>query len=171
MAWDAKYNRRELKRGYFKSPEKSFKDYLRKHSEHERSDYIRQKVKKREDEKNERLQAIQDSAVEKVAESEEAKALTDILANMKIMKQNALAVAWMILKHKIKTAKENPDEVDIADIEKLLKIVKTELGEPSSISSAYNRSMNNKPKKLSIEEVEIIKDLWMNIAWYIESDE
>lgn len=156
----SKYDRSALKLEFFESEtdevERFFQDKFKTKTDWS----IRKNTKWRAKEKQEHKARIVEDAIQLNAKKQ-AKELSVPLEDLMKWKK---AVLQLLLKQVSKFVKSNqedekPKEIDVSDAEKILKMFKTELGEPNTIWANYNLNAN-KVEWLTDEESEALDMLF-----------
>ena len=163
----SKYDRENLKVEYFESKHNEVKSFFCDKWVPYNS-LIRRKTNWRPAEKKRHKALIVEEAlkmnVEKQA-SELSVPLEDLMKWKKAIIQLLLLQVWKYVKE------SKPDEewkikkdIDVANAEKILRMFKTELGEPNSIGANYNMNAN-KVEWLTDEESEALDILFSSKIW------
>lgn len=127
-----KYDRQALKLEFFQSDFNEVRPFIaqRLHQDTTINKQLAQKTKGRAKEKKEYNDKILQKALEKKAK-EEAESL-EIPVDQLMRAKKAVLGLFM---QKLNTAIKNKDEnINVKEYEKILKVIKTELGEPTTIS-------------------------------------
>lgn len=127
----SKYDRQALKLEFFQSDIDEVQDFLkRKYGEKLASSSMKNKCKGWSKEKQEYKDKILQKALERRAK-EEAKNLE--IPVDKLMKAKK-AVIWLFMQKVEKELLQKEPNINVKEFDKILKIIKTELGEPTNIS-------------------------------------
>ena len=117
------------------------------------------RTKWRAKEKQELKEKIVESAIERNAE----KQISDLQIPLEELMKWKKAILWLLLNQVSKYVKANKEKkdinIDVWDAEKILKMFKTELGEPNTIWANYNLNAN-KVEWLTDEESEALDMLF-----------
>lgn len=162
-----KYDRTALKLEFFQSDFDDVKTFFEQtYSKNTANNkQLAVSTKWRAKEKQERKNKILEKALQKNAEKQ-AKELSVPLEDLMKWKK---AVLQLLLHQVAKFVKSNqedekPKEIDVSDAEKILKMFKTELGEPATIWANYNMNAN-KVEWLTDEESEALDILFNTKIW------
>lgn len=127
----SKYDRQALKLEFFQSDiDEAFEFLKRKYGEKLAKSSMKNKCKGWSKEKQEYKNKILEKALEKRAK-EEAKSLEIPIDQLMKAKK---AVIWLFMQKLDKTLKDKEADFNVKEFEKILKVIKTELGEPTNIS-------------------------------------
>jgi hypothetical protein len=156
----SKYDRNALKLEFFESDIDEVQEFLRwKFGEKLATSNMKNKCKWRPKEKQEHKAKIVEKAIQRNAEKQ-AKELSVPLEDLMKWKK---AVLQLLLKQVSRFVNANKWEdwkdIDVWDAEKILKMFKTELGEPATIWANYNMNAN-KVEWLTDEESEALDMLF-----------
>lgn len=162
----SKYDRPAIKLEFFESEYDEVESFFQDKFKTKTDWSIRKNTKWRPKEKQEMKERIVQKAIERNAEKQ-AKELSVPLEDLMKWKK---AVLQLLLKQVAKYVNANKwkdwewKDIDVWDAEKILKMFKTELGEPATIWANYNMNAN-KVEWLTDEESEALDILF---SWKIK---
>lgn len=126
--WKQKHDWKALKLEFFASDYDEVKGFIEERLR-KRNGNIRNKTTWRWKEK----QAYKQSIIDKALEDKAKKDAKDLEVPLEELKKAKKAVLWLLIR-KISDSIKNKTDMSVAEQEKLLKMIKTELWEPTTIS-------------------------------------
>lgn len=157
----SKYDRPAIKLEFFESEYDEVESFFQDKFKTKTDWSIRKNTKWRPKEKQELKERIVQKAIQKNAEKQ-AKELSVPLEELMKWKKAILQLLLLQVSKYVKDSKWDDwtiKEVDVSDAEKILKMFKTELGEPATIWANYNMNAN-KVEWLTDEESEALDILF-----------
>ena len=162
----SKYDRPALKLEFFESEHDELKQFLSEKWVNYSSWIIAKQTKWRVKEKQERKTKIVEKAIQKNAEKQ-AKELSIPLEELMKWKKAIIQLLLLQVSKYVRDSKWEDwaiKEIDVWNAEKILRMFKTELGEPATIWANYNMNAN-KVEWLTDEESEAL-DILFNSKWW-----